>query len=108
MCSLSPSARPSTVRILAPVALHREHQAGAHRLAVQHDRAGAAHAVLATNMRAGLAAIVANDVDQGTAGLDLNGMIRTIDIEGDPGFGGHARIPPDGAKDADFETRKAA
>ena len=50
--------------------LHREHQAGAHRLAVEDDRAGAADAVLAADMRAGLPAIVADGVDQRLARLD--------------------------------------
>ena len=53
-CSSSPSARPSTVRISLARRLHRKHQAGAHRLAVDDHRAGAADAVLAADMGAGL------------------------------------------------------
>ena len=47
--------RPSTVVTLRAVGLHREHQAGAHRLAVQQHGAGAADAVLAADVRAGRA-----------------------------------------------------
>ena len=72
--SSSPLARPSTVRICSAVGLHREHQAGAHRLAVDQHRAGAANAVLAADMRAGLAAILADGVDQRPARLDANGV----------------------------------
>ena len=46
------------------VRLHREHQAGAHRLAVEHDRARAADAVLAADVRAGEAQILAQPVDE--------------------------------------------
>ena len=46
------------------VGLHCVHQAGAHRLAVEQDRAGAADAVLATDVGAGQAQIVAQPVDQ--------------------------------------------
>ena len=53
----------------AALGLHREHQAGAHRLAVDQHRAGAADAVLAADMRAGQAAIVADRVDQRAARL---------------------------------------
>ena len=69
-CSLSPFARPSTVRIFLPSRLHRKHQAGAHRLAVDDDGAGAADAVLAADMGAGLPAILADGVDQRAPRLD--------------------------------------
>ena len=46
-------AKPSTVMIAEPLGLHREDQAGAHRPPVEQHRAGAAHAMLATGMRAG-------------------------------------------------------
>src|ERR1700722_3769008 len=59
--------------------LHREHQAGTHRRAIDEHRAGAAHAVLATDMRPGLPAILANSVDQRAARLDANGMGLSVD-----------------------------
>ena len=43
------------------VRLHGEHQAGAHRLAIEKDGAGAADAVLAADMGAGKRQIVANE-----------------------------------------------
>ena len=59
---------------LFAVRLYREHQARAHRLAVDEHRAGAADAVLAADMRAGLTAILANRVGQRAARLDANGV----------------------------------
>ena len=82
-CSVSPSASPSTVRILAPVGLHREHQAGAHRVVVEDDGAGAADAVLAADMGAGLAAIVADGVDQRAPRLDPDRIVAAVDVERD-------------------------
>ena len=58
---------------LLAVRLHREHQAGAHRFAFDDHRAGAAHAMLAADMRAGEPAFVADGVDQGAARLDADG-----------------------------------
>ena len=81
-CSLSPFASPSTVRIVCAVRLHREHQARAHRRAVDDHRAGAADAMLAADMRAGLAAILADRVGQRLARLDADGVVAAIDGEG--------------------------
>ena len=53
----------------AALGLHREDQAGAHRIAVEQYRARAADAVLATHMRAGQPAIVADRIEQGAARL---------------------------------------
>jgi hypothetical protein len=44
------------------VGLHRKHQAGARRTPVEQDRAGAAHAVLATEMSAGQPKPMANEI----------------------------------------------
>src|SRR5256885_16503484 len=52
--------------------LHGKHQAGAHWLAVDKNGAGAADAVLAANMRAGLPAIIADRVGQRAARLDAD------------------------------------
>ena len=43
-------------RDVGAVGLHREHEARTHRLAVEEDRARAAHAMLAPEVRAGEAA----------------------------------------------------
>ena len=49
---------------LAAVDLHGEREAGARRLAVDDDRAGAADAVLAADMGAGCADLVAQEIGQ--------------------------------------------
>src|SRR5262249_1319165 len=71
------------------VRLHGEHQGGAHRLAVEDHRAGAADAVLAADMGAGLPAVVADRIDQGLARLDLDRVVAAIDGEGDVDFVTH-------------------
>ena len=55
---------------LAAVGLHREDQAGAHRLPVEQDGARAADAVLAAQVGAGELAALAQEVGQGQPGLD--------------------------------------
>ena len=71
---------------LLALRLHREHQARAHRLAVDDHRAGAADAVLAADMRAGLPAIVADGVDQRLARLDADGVVAAVDGQRDVEF----------------------
>ena len=56
-----------------PVAGDRKGDAGARRLAVDQDRAGAAHAVLAAEMRAGEPAMLAQEVAEVRARLDHRG-----------------------------------
>ena len=56
--------------IAVPSRLHREHQAGARAAAVDQHRAGAAHAVLAAEMRAGEAELVAQEIGERQPGLD--------------------------------------
>ena len=63
-CSVSPSARPSIVVDVAAVGLHREHEARAHRLAVDEHRARAAHAVLAAEVGAGELELLAQEVGE--------------------------------------------
>ncbi len=64
---------------LTPFGLHREHQARAHGLAVEQDRAGAADAVLTADMRPGLSAIVADGIDEGSARIDADIVAPPID-----------------------------
>ena len=78
------------MRIFLPGRLHGEHQAGAHRLVVDDHGAGAAHAVLAADMGAGLPAIVADGVDQRFARLDADRVIAAVDVERDVEFFVHA------------------
>src|SRR6266700_743856 len=68
---------------LAALRLHREHQAGAHRVIVEDHRAGSADAVLAADMGAGLPAILADRIDQRLARLHPDGVIAPIDGERD-------------------------
>ena len=72
--------------------LDGEHQAGAHRLVVDDDRAGAADAMLAADMGAGLPAIVANGVDQSAARLDADRIIPAVDVERDVEFFVHRAV----------------
>ena len=75
-----PRRQPLDRRQLAAVGLHGEHQAGAHRLAVEQDRAGAAHAVLAADVGAGQAQLVAQEVGEQQARLDLALVGRAVDV----------------------------
>ena len=52
---------------LFPVGLHREHQAGTNRHALNDDGATAAHPVLAADVGSGQAALFTDDVRQGLA-----------------------------------------
>ena len=67
---------------LGAVALHRQHQAAAHDLAVDAHGAGAADAVLAADMAAGERQIVAQEIDQRLARLDALGDVLAVDGEG--------------------------
>ena len=74
---------------LATLRLAREHQAAPHRRAVEQDRAGAAHPVLAAEMGAGQPAILADRVGQRLARLDADGMRLAVDRERDFARRGH-------------------
>ena len=55
----------------SPVGLHGERQTAPHDLAVDANRAGAANAMLAADMRAGQSELVAQKIRQMRAWLDL-------------------------------------
>ena len=57
------------------VGLHGEHQAGAHRFAIDNDRAGAADTMLATDMGSGLSAIFTDGIGQRAPRFDGNRVI---------------------------------
>jgi hypothetical protein len=61
--------------------LHREHQAGPYRVIVEDHRACATNAVLATDMRPGQPAFVANDVDQCLSRLDSDRVVMSVDMK---------------------------
>ena len=74
------------------VALHGQHQAAAHDLAVHPYRAGAAHAVLAADMASGQRQILAQEIDQRLARFDALADALAVDGEGNvEGEVAHAR-----------------
>ena len=64
-----------------PSACGGEHQAGAHRDAVEQHGAGAADAVLAAGMRAFETERVAQAIEQSGARLDLERLLAAVDVE---------------------------
>ena len=86
-CCSGPSppsgARPSIVVDLAAGGLDRQHQARAHRPAVDDDRARAADAVLAADVGAGEVEVIAQEVGQRLARLHRAGARRAVDPHGD-------------------------
>ena len=69
--SSGPGPSPSTVVSSCAVGLDGEQDARAHRLAVEQHGAGAAHPVLAADVGAGEAEVVAQEVREQQARLDL-------------------------------------
>src|SRR4029079_19785002 len=61
--------------------LDRKHQAGSYRVIVEDHRAGTADAVLATDMRPGQPAFVADDIGQRLSRLDPDRMVQTRCVE---------------------------
>ena len=74
---------PSTVVDRVPSACTANIRHDAHRLAVEQHGAGAAHAVLAADVGAGQAELVAQEVAEQEARLDLGGMRGAVDRDGD-------------------------
>ena len=68
-------------RDLVAVGLHREHQAGPHRLAIEQHRAGAADAVLAAGMGADQEQILAHGVEQRLARFDVDVARATVHLQ---------------------------
>src|SRR5213596_75823 len=71
--------QPLDRRDVVPIRLDGEHQAGAHRLAVQQHGTGAAHAVLASNVRAGETQLVAQEVGEEQPRLHRALMAYAVD-----------------------------
>src|SRR5262249_49951216 len=65
------------------VGLHRIHQTGADRLAIEHDGACPADAVLAANMRTGEIEMLAQPIHERGAGRDLADALRAVDLDRD-------------------------
>src|SRR5262249_61169925 len=74
---------------LFAVGLHGEHQAGAHRFAIDNDCASAAHTMLATDMGSCLSAILTDGIGRGTPRLDGDRGIVTGEIARHGGFVAH-------------------
>src|SRR5467141_3456022 len=64
------------------VRLHRVHEAGTHRLSVEHHRARAADAVLAADVRAGEVKVLAQPVHQRQARRHLGRSRLAVDLDG--------------------------
>ncbi len=77
--SLPSCSRPSTVMIVAAVGLHREDGAGLHRPAVQEDGAGAAVRRVAADVGAGEPQVLADEVDEQQARLDVGLVLLAVD-----------------------------
>ena len=71
------------------IGLHRQHQAGACRTAIEQDGAGAADAVLATEVGPGEAEIIADEIGERDAHRRFLGVLRAVDGDGDGAFIGH-------------------
>ena len=92
-CSSSPAASPSTVVELGAVVGDREREAGVGAAAVEQDRAGAALAVVAALLRAGQPEVLAQEVEQRGADVDVEAVLLAVDPEGDLGHTGNATRP---------------
>ena len=74
------------------IGLRREHQAGTHRGAVEDHRAGSAYAVLAADVSAREQQVMAQEIAQQRARLDLTAVGRAVHRHGDlVSFSAHAR-----------------
>jgi hypothetical protein len=63
------------------VHLRREHQACAHGVAIDQDRAGATHAMLASHMRARQAQVMTQAIGKREPGLNLDRDLLAIYFE---------------------------
>lgn len=77
---------------LGPVGLDGEHQAGADRLSVTQHRASPANAMLTADVRAGQAAVFAQEIRQQPATLHGPSVVAAVDLHRDL-RNGH-RAPP--------------
>src|ERR671934_36253 len=81
---------PFDSRHLAAVRLDGEHGARFHRPPVEQDCAGTACRRVAADVRAGEAELLAQEVDEKLARLDLGLVANAVDGNGDPS---HALLP---------------
>ena len=64
---------------LTAIGLDGQHQAAPHGLAIDNHRAGAADAVFAAQMHAGIARVIAQEIAERFAGLDRGAFGSAID-----------------------------
>src|SRR5579875_588071 len=74
-------ADPFDRRNARPVGLHGEHRTALHRNAVDEDRACAAARRVATDVRPGQPQVLAEEVDEKQARLDLRGNLLAVDLD---------------------------
>src|SRR5581483_10274495 len=66
---------------LAPVVVEGEKRAGAHRLAVEQHRAGAADLNIAAELRASQSKLLAHELQQRQPRLDLRAPLHSVDFK---------------------------
>ncbi len=66
---------------LGALGLNRQHEAGTHGRAIDNDRAGAAHAVLAADMGSGEPQMVAQAIRERQPRLNLHFDLSTVDTK---------------------------
>ena len=76
------AARPSTVSTVATVQLTERDETGAHRITVQADRAGAAVAGIAADLRAGQTKVVSQDLAEPPHRVAIDRDLPAVDPEG--------------------------
>ena len=81
--STSPFARPSIVWTSPSGDVDGEQQARVHGLAVEVHRAGAAESAVAHHLGARQVELVPQELEQGDAGADLDGLLGPVQLEGD-------------------------
>src|SRR5712671_623385 len=101
-------AQPLNCPDVLALRLHGKHQAGAHGVIVEDDRAGATDAMLAAHMRAGLAAVFADRIGKCLARLDPNAMVAPVDVERDGKFIGSFVIHRRGRMSLNFSMIRAS
>ena len=89
--------------------LHRQHQAGAHDLAVDAHRACAANAVLAADMRAGQFQMLAQEIRQIEPRQHMRIDALAVDIERNGYGSGHAGPPTQSSgRESSVDTQRAS
>ena len=89
------------------IGLDRQHETAPNRSLLHQDRAGPAHAVLASEVRAGQPQLVAQEIGQGQTHIGIPPVFRAIDDDRDRAPPAHRRRPGRPACDRMAACRKA-